>query len=205
MVLYCALIDVQNRLQSKVKFAAAGVTDPNQMTTTLANSLIQEAESQLEIDLMDRYSTPFVNMAGAAFGPKSLPTTTWVTIKNLAELLSMIRIMETDFGRGTSSNSDKYTEKCQKRYDDVIKKLMTRRTVNGVETREWNTRPLDGLMVAYNNTGDNGFRGRVHNTTTITHEADYATKQINSPGETIFNGLLDHLQFGQTQEGGSVN
>ena len=189
---YCTPAAVQSRLQSKVKFALAGDTDPNKMSTQLLNQLISEAESQLEIDLIDRYEVPFKNMSGGEFS--TLPTNTLITIQNLAELVSVIRVLETDFGRGTSVNGDKYTQALQKRYDAVVEKLIKKKG----ETREWMVRPLDGLMVAYNNTGDNGFRGRVHNTSTVSHQADYATKQINSPGEDLFFTTLDALDHPDT-------
>jgi hypothetical protein len=191
---YCAAEAVKVRVRGKVKFSAPGEVDENKMGLDLLNVLISEAESQLEIDLMDRYEIPFQTIAGEPFA--KLPENTKVTLKNLAELLSMIRVLETDFGRGTSVNGDKYTEACQKRYNQVVAQLVQKRKVNGEETRQWERMPLNNLKASYNNQGDNGFRGRVHNTSTITHQADYAAKQINSPGENIFNGIIDPLDVG---------
>lgn len=191
---YCTAQAVIVRLQGKIRFAEPGVRDeddPNEMSLQLLNTLISEAESQLEIDLMDRYELPFQGINGEPFS--ALPDNTRITLRNLAELLSVIRVLETDFGRGTSANADKYTEQAQKRYDLIIGKLMAIQEQTKKTSRQWQRRPLDGLMAAYNNQGDTGFRGRVLNTTTLRHEADYAYKQINSPGENIFNGILDSL------------
>lgn len=159
------------------------------MSLQLLNQLISEAESQLEIDLMDRYEIPFQATDGSPFA--KLPSTSLQALRTLAELISVIRVLETDFGRGTSVNSDKYTEKLQARYDKLVAQLMAKRKVGGEETREWQTRPLDGVMVAYNNKADNGFRGQVYNTSESHNDATYGTHQINAPSASLFTGLWD--------------
>lgn len=185
---YCRSEAVKVRLEGKVKFSESGSEDENRMSPALLNALIAEAESQLEIDMMDRYELPFQSTCGAPFS--QLPQTSLITIQNLAELLSCIRVLETDFGRGTSVNSEKYTEKLQKRYDEVVGKLMEVQEQTKHTSRQWLRRPLDGVKVSYNNQGDNGFRGRVTNVSAYDHNAaNYAIDQINSPGENIFNGL----------------
>lgn len=191
---YCTAEAVKIRLEGKVKFDVPGGVDPNKMSLALLNVLIEEAESQLELDLMDRYDIPLQRIDCRPFS--ELPETTRITLKNLAELVSILRVLETDFGRGTSANSEKYTEKTQKRYDDVVLRLMEKQEETKNTSHKWKRAPLNGLKVAYNNTGDNGFRGRVMTTTTIHHE-DYALKQINSPAENIFNNLFDTNDFGR--------
>lgn len=193
---YCKNDAVKVRLENKVKFAAPGDTDPNKMSPSLFASLVNEAETQLEIDLMMRYEVPFQDRDAGTF--VALPNSTQTTIALLAEVLSVIRILETDFGRGTSANSDKYTEKLQKRYDALVLQLME---IKKETYQTWLRPPLAGLKSSYQNQGDSGFRGMVHNTTTITAEADYATKQINSPGENIFNGVIDPLDIGTVRGG----
>lgn len=199
---YATVDAIQKRLEGKVKFAAPGVQDANKMSLDLLNALIGEGESQLEIDLMMRYEMPFQGMNGEAFS--TLPDTTKTALKTLSELICVIRVLETDFGRGTSANADKYTEMLQKRYDKFVNTLVERRKVNGEETLEWLRPPLPGIKAAYCNQGDSGFRGRAHNTTTISHEPDYAIQQINSPGEDFFNGSLDQLDRGNSPHGGNV-
>lgn len=187
MAKYLSLTAVKARLENKVRFADRGDTDPNKMTDILFASLINEAETQVEIDLMLRYEVPFQGPNGTY---AELPDSTKTFITTLAELLSVVRVLETDFGRGTSANGDKYTEKLQKRYDAMAKQLVE---LKDGSYQTWLRPPLAGLKLAYSNQGDTGFRGRAHNTTTISHEADYATLQINSPGENVWNGWLDPL------------
>src|SRR5258708_1402993 len=133
---YCSMEAVQTRLAGKVKFGAPGVPeDPNadRMSLALLNALIAEAESQLEVDLMDRYELPFRGICDEPFSV--LPDNTRVTIKNLAELLSVIRVLETDFGRGTSANAEKYVTQLQKRYDLVVSKLVAKQEETKNTTR----------------------------------------------------------------------
>lgn len=181
---------IMKRLEGKVRFAAPGDTDPNKLGGQLLNSLLNEAESQLEIDLMMRYELPFQGQGGTF---SELPDTTRLFLTTIAELLGTIRILETDFGRGTSANAEKYVSALQKRYEKMVKDLME---IKEKSYQTWLRPPLAGLKLAYSNQGDTGFRGRVHNTTTIRHEADYAYKQINSPGEDWFNGIIDSVDHG---------
>lgn len=187
---YMNLKAVKDRLAGKIRFADPGDMDPNKMGTALFTSLINEAETQLEIDLMMRYATPLVGPNGTF---EELPDTTKLFIRTLAELMGTVRLLETDFGRGTSVNGDKYTEKLQKRYDSMVKSLMDIKESDKKSYQTWLRPPLPGLQLAYNNQGDSGFRGRILHSTTTHRHADYAYKQINSPGEDIWTGLLDHL------------
>lgn len=191
MARYVKFERVKVRLEGKVRFGAPGDNDPNKMTAILLADLINEAESQLELDLMIRYGVPFIDKDAGTFEGLNVSTRTLLT--TLGELLSCIRILEMDFGRGTATNSEKYTEKLQKRYDALVAQLVE---VKKDSYQTWLRPPLEGLALAYSNQGDTGFRARIHNTTTISHGADYAYKQINSPGENIFNGVLDPLDPG---------
>lgn len=194
MARYCNLEAVKTRLENKVRFACAGDKDPNLMSVSLFNSLINEAETQIEIDLMIRYELPFQEHCAGTFA--ALPVTTKTFLTTLAELLACVRVLETDFGRGTSANGEKYTEKMQKRYETMVKQLVELKESDKKSYQTWLRPPLEGLKLAYSNQGDTGFRGRAHNTTTIRHQADYAAKQINSPGENYFFGNLDPLDLG---------
>lgn len=193
MARYVIVERVKQRLEGKVRFAPPGSDDPNQMTAALFNDLINEAESQVELDLMIRYDVPFKTQDGSF---EALPNTTKTLLRVLSEMLSCVRVLEMDFGRGTATNGEKYTAQLQKRYDALVKQLIE---IKDKSYQTWLRPPLEGLALAYSNQGDTGFRGRIHNTTTISHEADYAYKQINSPGENIFNGFLDPLDKGNAQ------
>ena len=188
MARYASLQALKRRLENKVRFAEPGDNDPNKMTQDLFNSLVNEGESQIEIDLMMRYEVPFQPAAGGAF--KDLPESTKTFLTTLSELIGVIRILETDFGRGTSANAEKYVTQLQKRYDGMIAQLVE---IKKESYQTWLRPPLAGLKLAYSNQGDTGFRGRVIHSTTISHEADYAYKQINSPGESLFNSWMDPL------------
>lgn len=192
MAKYVALQRVQVWLENKVRFAGPGDQDPNKMTLGLLNELVSQAESQLEIDLMMRYEIPLQGVNGEVFS--QLPQVTRIMLGGMAELLSAVRILETDFGRGTSANADKYTEKLEKRYTGLVKQL-TETMKDSYQT--WLRPPLPGLKLAYCNQADTGFKGRIYDTSTVTNEnGSYAAQQINSPSENWFNGILDPLDTG---------
>jgi hypothetical protein len=180
---------IKQKLQGKVKFGGPGDTDPNKMSADLLTELIVEAETQLQLDLMRRYNIPLQPINGGSFS--NLVDNTRVIITMMAELLSVIRVLETDFGRGTAANGDKYMSGLQKRYDAILKPLMEYRKDS---QNAWLNPPLEGLQLSYQNQGDTGFRGRVMNTTTIPLEADWAVQQINSPGETLWDGHINNVR-----------
>lgn len=190
---YVSVQSIKKRLEGKVQFGDPGSTDQNQMTGDLLNSLILEGETQLEIDLMNRYELPLQRTDGQPFS--ALPTTTKTVLGTLGELICVIRILETDFGRGTSANSDKYTEKLQTRYDGLVAQLVAKRKNAGEETQAWKLPPLPGLKLAYNNQGDTGFMGRVMHTTELHGgDATYAAHQINSVGHDFFSWIDGETQ-----------
>lgn len=197
MAKYVQVARVQRWLENKVRFGAPGDQDPNKMSLALLNELIDQAEAQLEIDLMLRYEIPLQGPGGTF---AELPSTTRTQLSNLAETLSAVRVLEIDFGKGTSANADKYTEWLTKRYEKMVEQLVAYKDKS---YRTWKIPPLPGLMLSYNNGGDTGFAGRIHNTTTISREPDYAYKQINSPGENLFNGWLDPLDNGSIWSDGN--
>jgi hypothetical protein len=192
MAKYVSVPKLQDRLKNKISFGTVASTTADQMPPSLFNDLINEAEADMEVDLMIRYDTPFHAVDDIHGNPQpysALPAETQFMLRTLAELLAAIRVLETDFGRGTSANGEKYTEKLQKRYDSMIAKLVEFQK-NSYST--WLKPPLRGLALAYCNGGDSGFRGRVHNTTVVrTESGEWATNQINAPGESLFNGQLD--------------
>lgn len=187
---YCQLYQVQLRLAGKVRFTESA-KDENLMPVALANLLISEAEAQLEFDLSERYATPFQTDGGQPFS--QIPNlTTKNNIKTLAELQSVIRILETDFGRGTAVDGDKYKEKLVKRYDDWVAKLVERRKVDGQESMQWKYPPLPYLRLNWFNTAaDDGYMGRVF--VTGSQRGDFPEDQINSPSENFWNGHIDDL------------
>lgn len=182
--------EIKQFLESKIRFAETGSLEENAMTQAFFETVVSQAESQLEIDLMMRYDIP-LRAQDSTF--EKLPEGTRLIIRTAAELISVVRLLETDFGRGTSANSEKYTERLEKRYNKIVEGLME---VKKDTYQTWLRPPLAGLQLAYCNQGDTGFRARVHNTSTQTHHADYAIDQINDPGENLFNGTFDKLDLG---------
>lgn len=185
---YVSREDVISRLQSKVKFDETGA-DQSKMSYTLLDRLISEAESQVELDLTPRYEVPFKGAADEAF--RTLPTLTRDIIRTLAELQSVVRVLETDFGRGTSVDGERYTKPITDRYNSMIndKLLKKKMAKEDDESNQWKYPPLPNLKLAYFNTeADDGYMGIVINTSRGI--GSYPIEQINSPGENWWTGVL---------------
>lgn len=187
---YIKFEDVRVRLVGKVRFT----TDPeneDRMSETLANRLIAEAESHVELDLSPRYSAPFQTKDGSAFAnlPEN-PTRNY--IRTLCELMACVRILEEDFGSGTAVDGEKYAEKLRKRYGIMMEKLIERKKDGGVEALGYKYPPLPELRLNYmNEVADDGFMGSV--LVTSQGDGDYPRAQINDPSENFWNGIPDEL------------
>ncbi len=194
MGLYINNRNVEDLLLGKVRFVD-DTEDGNIMTRRALNLLVNQAEGQVEMDLSMRYATPFQTAAGLPFSSLTeRPTKQF--LRALCEIMSVIRVLETDFGRG-AIDSDDYVEKLQKRYDGMVEKLMKER-VDG--QNQFVYPPLPDLRKAYFNTeADDGFRGMILNTS---DEVSYSQNQINDPGETFWNVSFEDI-FG-ANSGGST-
>jgi len=190
MGLYANENEVKLRLKGKVQFTDDD-TDENRMHVNLLRRLISEAEGEVELDLSPRYMAPFQTDAGLAFS--QLPERpTREIIRTLAELKSVIRVLETDFGSGSVMDGSKYSDSLQKRYDKLTERLLKRREYGGNETTQFLYPPLPNLMLNYQNEqGDDGFMGQI--LVTSDGHGDYGSAQINSPGETFWNGSVDEI------------
>jgi hypothetical protein len=184
---YVADADVETRIRGKVQLT----DDPDsrdRMHVTLFRRLIAEAESEVELDLMPRYHVPFKATGGGKFS--TLPEVTKNIIRTLAELQSVMRILETDYGRGTVVNGEEYTEKLKKRYDSIVEKLMKRSEDS--HRPGWAYPPMLGLELAYFNTeADDGFVGMPMNISPNGNQASYPSKQINEPSESWWNATYE--------------
>jgi hypothetical protein len=178
--------DIEPRLRGKVRFTD-DEADENKMHVRLLSKLQDEAEAQVEMDLSPRYEVPFQTVDGAAF--EKLPTLTRTFIRTMCELQSIIRILETDFGRGSASDGSKYTDALQKRYDKMRDDALQKRKHAGEETMQFARPPLPGIMLAAHNEGDDGFLGEVM--TSSRGDGDYPAKQIDDPSETFASWGLD--------------
>lgn len=188
MGLYITADDVKVRLVGKVRFTE-DEEDENKMSMKLLGRLINEAEGAVEHDLSPRYEVPFKEQTAGTF--KALPDRpTKETIRTLCEMMAVIRVLETDFGRGSSVDGEKYKKTQQDRYDAMVAKLLKKKTLDTEVSNQWMYPPLIQLKSAYFNTeADDGFGGMV--LVTGQGDGDFPKKQINDPSETFWNGELD--------------
>lgn len=183
------------RLRGKVKVTDDPEMNPDRLPTALLNRLILEAEGQVEQDLSQRYAAPFQRTDGAPF-PALPEAPTKNMIRTLCELLSVVRVLETDFGRGSSNDASKYADSSQKRYDKMIwgdeeKKIPGLVTLRPNTFNVFLTPPLPGLRSAPHAAAvDTGFAGYVTRSDDHGH-GSYPVQQINSPEENYWNGFID--------------
>ncbi len=188
MPLYTQFQAVRLRLVGKVSFSEDG-DDDNKMSVALAKRLMNEAEGQVEQDLSPRYAAPFQTECGAPFSQLPIRPTQEI-IATLCELQSVIRILETDFGRGSAVDGDKYSKKLRERYTDIVEKRIL--ALKEDSYQNWKFPPLPGLRLGdYNLKADDGYSGTlIHKTAGI---GNYAAEQINDPGETFWNATWNDV------------
>lgn len=189
MSMYIRDEDVRIRLIGKVRFTD-DLEDENKMSFQLLRRLINEAEGDVEQDLSRRFAVPFVPAAGGEF--KDLPERpTKEYLRTLCELKAVMRVLETDFGRGSVADADKYVKKLEERYKAMYDKLCARWDDEATSQKQgWKFPPLAGLALAYHNTeADDGYAGMV--LVTSKGRGGEPFSQINSPLETFSNGVFD--------------
>lgn len=190
MPLYCKYESVRQRLEGKVSFT----DDPeneNAMTVGLAKRLMNEAEGQLEMDLSPRYMAPFQSETGQPFGTLPVRPTQEV-ITTLAELLSCIRILETDFGRGSAVNGEAYSKKLEERYRSIVDKYLL--ALKDESYQNWKLPPLPGMRLNFqNNEADNGYSGVILKTGSGGFGDSFPRQQINNPAETFWSVAWDDV------------
>lgn len=183
---YIKFEDVEARVRGKVRFADEP-DDENAMSRQLAIRLIDEAEAQVEYDLSDRYDAPFRNVDDNRYD--TLPASpTRHYLKTLCELLAVVRIVETDFGAGSSVDAEKYCKAQMKRYDDMVKRLLDKRS--DATPGQWAKPPLPKLALSASNAqADDGFHGTILSTSQ--GDGAFPQKQITDPSESFINGTVD--------------
>lgn len=176
------------RLRNKVKTTTCPDQEPDRLPVALLTRLVLEAEGQVEMDLSERYESPFQAMDCSPFS--ALPDTTQNILRTLCELLGVIRVLETDFGKGSGINADAYTKISQDRYDKLIVKLLSRRSKDDPFT-PFIYPPLPQLKTNYHmRQVDTGFYGYVARSDDGGH-GGFPVKQINDPEQTFWNGAID--------------
>ncbi len=186
MPLYTHPEQVKVRLQGKVKFTS-DPEEQNKLSEGLLRRLINEAEADVEFDLSLRYEVPLKSKTTGDFsGLPDRPTKE--IIRTLCELKSVIRVLETDFGRGSAMNGDKYTDSLEKRYQNILERVMKRRKEDEY-TNQWLFPPLPDLKLNGHNTeADDGFFGMVM--TTSDGVGDFPKHQINDPSLNYNNAVI---------------
>lgn len=188
MAKYIREEDVRIRLIGKVRFTE-NEEDENKMHVLLLRRLINEAESQVHVDLSNRYAIPFQTIDGRPFS--CLPEyPSRDTIRTLCELKACIRVLGTDYGRGSAASSEAYTKELKESYKEIYDKLIEKKKFNGEELEQWKFPPMLELRLApHNYEADDGYMGQI--LVTSMERGDYPAKQINSPGENFWNGQVD--------------
>lgn len=192
MPLYTRFEQVRLRVIGKVRFAeGAEEDDENLMPIGLAKRLMNEAEGQVEQDLAPRYLAPFQTCDGLPFS--QLPQRpTQEIIATLCELLSVCRLLETDFGRGTTTNADKYIEKLQARYNDIIKNRIL--ALKADSYQNWRFPPLPGLRLSpFNATCDDGYSGTPMVYSPSGESDSFPSARMNDPSHSYWNITLEDL------------
>lgn len=181
------------RLRGKVKVTSTPETEPDRLPLLLLNRLINEAEGSVEQDLSQRYSAPFVRADDAPFA--ALPERpTREILRTLCELLATIRVLETDFGRGSGLDGMKYADACQKRYDLMLWGNENKPGLISLRKNSYNTfttPPLPGLKLNWQLAQvDTGFSGYFGNSSNNEGAGGYAADQINDPSQNYWNGQV---------------
>jgi hypothetical protein len=191
-ILYTRISEVKNRLLGKVEFTE----DPEEtrcMSEQLLQRLIQESESEVELDLSHRYEAPFTHCDGTGFD--ALPDRpTKEILRTLCELNSVWRVLDTDFGMGGGSvNSEGYTKQVRSRYEKLRDRIIARRNDDD-DQNQYKYPPLPMLKLSYHNTeADDGFRGMILTTNDGNNSMDYPSRRINDPSQSYFTVLTDGL------------
>lgn len=177
MGLYCTFEQVRLRLIGKIQFTTDAQTE-NKMSVELANVLINEGEAQLELDLSTRYLAPFQTESGGPYSELPMRPTR-LTITTLAEIMGVMKILDTDFGRGSAINGAEYAKALQARYKTMTDQLLAFRDGYG---SGWKYPPMPGLKLNYQNAqADDGFVGQVLVIGDLVEQGTYPNRRINDP------------------------
>jgi hypothetical protein len=189
--LYTTVDSVKVRLAGKVQFQQdpKNIAD-GELPDALLLQLIADAETQVEQDLRGRYAIPFTSKCSGSYD--ALPDHSKRALRIVVDLRAVIDVLDTDFGRGTHIDGDKYSDPNKAKYKALIGTLLgqDQEGKNGKIDRFRRTPPLEDVKLAKGNTeADDGYRGTIINTDASRHGAEsYAEHQINDPS-IGFTGL----------------
>lgn len=192
--IYTTLASVKVRLVNKVQFQV----DPDnllegELPNALLLQLITDAETTVELDLRSRYAVPFRSKKYGNFD--KLPDHTRRAIRMVVDMQSVIKILDTDFGRGTHINAAAYKENTEKAYKAEVERILGRDPEAASDKRDRFrfSPPLDDLVLApTNREADDGYKGMIINTDGSRRDsATYAEEQVNNPAASYVNRRLD--------------
>lgn len=182
---YISREDVELTVKGKIKFSN-DPDDEDRMPYKLLDRLIDEAESDVELELSIRYLTPFVGQDGTPFA--QLPKTTKRMIQLLTRMRVVMLLMDTDFGAGSALDGDNFTKGYIIQYNSMRKKAIAK-VDNGWG---WSFPPLPNLRLQHGNSeADDGYKGMIMHTTE--HKGAFPSAQINDPSQNFWNAHIDRI------------
>jgi hypothetical protein len=194
--LYTTIDSVKVRLSGKVQFQSGAELLDGELPNDLLCQLISDAETEVEQDLRSRYSVPFRSITKNTFD--GLPDHSKRAIRIVVDFKAVLKILETDFGRGTHVNAEGYEKDMKDRYEEQIMKLLGRDMIGDKSDvkRFKMSPPLEDMLLAANNRfADDGYRGTIINTDSSRSDSStYAADNVNNPSKSYirtrgFGGL----------------
>lgn len=180
--------DVKELTLGKVQFTEDPL-EKNKMQLSRLKTLISEAEAEVDLDLSLRYQTPIVGQADEKFADLAKNPATagaWQLIKTLCRLQSVMKLLDTDYGRGSVVDASKYYETMKKRYDSIMNDRLMKKKKDQEDTEQWLYPPLPLKLAWFNTQADDGYKGTVLSYSP-SGDGAYPAQQINDPSESFFN------------------
>lgn len=183
--IYTTIDSVKVRLEGKVQFQTENPPLDGEIPDALLIQLIMDAETDVEQDLRSRYAIPLQSKCHGNF--KSLPDHSQRAIRTLMDYMCVIKVMETDFGRGSHINADGYIDNDRRHYRELLEKLLGKDMQGDGANRFKYSPPLDDVKLsASNRAADDGYRGMIINTDASQNDSvSYAEDSINNPAQTF--------------------
>lgn len=181
---YIVEVDVERFTRGKVEYTD-DPADLNRYERALLKQMIDEAEGEVEMDLMPRYDVPFKGRDEAPFS--KLPDTTKNVIRALCRLKATMKVLESRHGRGNAVDAGKYTDTLKLQYQNMLDDRILKKRDGAIDTMQWQYPPLPNLKVAYFNTADDGFFGHVLSVNPSGEQGAYAAEQVNDPSSSFYN------------------
>lgn len=195
-IIYTTLDSVKIRLSGKVQFESSSGLRDGELPNALLTQLICDAETDVEQELRSRYAVPFRSASQGTYN--TLPDHSKRALRIVVDYKAVMKVLATDFGRGSHINGDNYFTATEKEYEKAIMRLLGRDMIGTNEKidRYKVSPPLEDVMLAKSNAAaDDGYRGMIINTDADENDsASYARKSINNPSKSYirkrgFGGL----------------